>query len=145
LLVHPGRTATILYWRLLKGAGCTLAMCPLMSGRDYHSMHHENPGFNFTPKIVDGRVIFHPYNGVPGVAFHSMASFSHQPEWYRNFLYTEEQARGLDSIEDLASPGVFRWDLSKGEATMTIAVELGSALVEKRIRDAESSRRANSS
>ena len=73
VLVQPGRVATILYWRLLKGAGCTLAVRPLMSGRDYHSMHHENSGFNFTPEISAGRVVFRPYNGVPGVAFHSVS------------------------------------------------------------------------
>ena len=33
------------------------------------------------------------------------------PEWYRSFLYAEEKARGLDSAEDLASPGTFRFDL----------------------------------
>ena len=27
------------------------------------------------------------------------------PDWYRNFLYAEEKARGLDFSEDLASPG----------------------------------------
>ncbi len=115
ILVQPGRAASILYWRMLKGAGYTLAVRPLLSGRDYHAMHHENPAFNFTPEIGDQRVVFHPYGGVPSVAFHSSAAYSHQPQWYRNFLYTREQGRGLDSIEDLASPGVFRWDLSKGE------------------------------
>src|SRR5208282_5305549 len=120
VLVQPGRAATILYWRLLTGAGCTLAVRPLMSGRDYHSLHHENPGFNFTPEITDQRVVIHPYNSVPGVAFQSSAAYSHQPDWFRNFLYTEEQARGLDCIEDLASPGIFRWDLSNGEATLTV-------------------------
>lgn len=141
VLVQPGRVATILYWRLLKGAGCTLAMCPLMSGRDYHSMHHENPGFNFTPEIADGRVIFHPYNGVPAVAFHSSARYSAQPDWYRNFLYTEEQARGLDCLEDLASPGIFRWDLAQGEATMVITLESEPVPDVAQIRIDETARR----
>jgi len=142
ILVQPGRAATILYWRLTKGAGCTLAMRPLMSGRDYHSLHHENPACSFAPEIADQRVIIRPYQGVPCVAFHSSAAYSHQPEWYRNFLYTEEQARGLDCIEDLASPGIFRWDLSKGEATMAIALENEPAADVARIRDDEKSRRA---
>ena len=96
LLVQPGRAATMLYWRMLKGAGYTLAVRPLMSGRDYHSLHHENPGFNFAPEIINQRVVFHPYDGVPGVAFQTSAAYSHQPEWYRNFLYSKEQERGLD-------------------------------------------------
>ena len=34
------------------------------------------------------------------------ARYAHEPDWYRNFLYAEERARGLDCVEDLASPGV---------------------------------------
>jgi predicted glycogen debranching enzyme len=142
ILVQPGRAASILYWRMLIGAGYTLAVRPLMSGRDYHSTHHENPGFNFTPATNDRRLVFHPYSGVPGVAFQSSAAYIHQPEWYRNFLYTEEQARGLDCNEDLASPGIFRWDLSKGEATLTIALENEPLAEVARIREEERLRRA---
>jgi predicted glycogen debranching enzyme len=142
ILVQPGRAATILYWRLLKGAGCTLAMRPLMSGRDYHSLQHENPAFTFMPAVTDRRVVIRPYNDVPAVAFHSAAAYSHQPDWYRNFLYTEEQARGLDCIEDLASPGVFRWDLGKGEATLMVATENEGIADVARVRDEERSRRA---
>ena len=142
ILVQPGRAATILYWRLLKGAGGTLAMRPLLSGRDYHALHHQNPAFNFTPEISDERVVFHPYDGVPGVAFHSSAAYRHQPDWYRNFLYTREEARGLDCGEDLASPGIFRWDLSKGEARLTVAMESEPVINVARVRDDEQSRRA---
>src|SRR5271163_700133 len=31
IIVQPGHAATILYWRLVGGAGCTLAVRPLMS------------------------------------------------------------------------------------------------------------------
>ena len=142
ILVQPGRVAAILYWRLLSGAGCTLAVRPLMSGRDYHSMHHENGGFNFTPETHEGRIVFHPYNGVPGVAFQSSARYEHQQDWYRNFLYTEEQARGLDCMEDLAAPGIFRWDLAKGEATLAIAVENEPVVDVAQLKKDEATRRA---
>jgi glycogen debranching enzyme len=56
--------------------------------------------------------------------------YVHQPDWYRNFLYTQERARGLDHTEDLASPGIFRWDLSSGEAVwlLTAAGHAAAAL-----------------
>jgi predicted glycogen debranching enzyme len=142
ILVQPGRAATILNWRLLKGAACTLAMRPLMSGRDYHSLQHENPACSFRPEISDRRVVIRPYNDVPAVAFHSSATYTHQPDWYRNFLYAEEQARGLDCIEDLASPGIFRWDLAKGEATLMVATENEAIADVARVRDEERSHRA---
>ncbi len=37
----------------------------------------------------------------------SNGRYAHEPDWYRNFLYDEERARGLDCVEDLASPGDF--------------------------------------
>ena len=43
----------------------------------------------------------------------SNGAYAHAPEWYRNFLYAEERARGLDFSEDLASPGPCRFDLSR--------------------------------
>ena len=33
-----------------------------------------------------------------------------------------EQERGLDCVEDLAAPGVFRWDLSGGDAVLILGV-----------------------
>lgn len=123
IVVQPGRAATMLYWKLRKGGPCTLAARPLMSGRDYHSLHHENPAFNFAADASGQRVVIRPYTDLPGVAFQSKATYTHQPDWYRNFLYTEEQARGLDCIEDLASSGIFRWDLSKGEAIWMLSPE----------------------
>src|SRR5207247_1400517 len=54
LLVAPGRAATALYWRLHEGRGGTLAVRPLVSGRDYHALHHENPAFRFDAEAAEG-------------------------------------------------------------------------------------------
>ena len=123
LLVEPGRAATRLYWRVRSGRGGTLAVRPLVSGRDYHALHHENPAFRFDAEVSGERVVFRPYAGLPAIIARSNAVYVHQPDWYRNFLYAEERARGLDDVEDLASPGVFRWDLAQGEAVWTLAAE----------------------
>jgi len=40
-----------------------------------------------------------------------------------NFQYDEERNRGLDFNEDLAAPGVFSWDVSRGEATLAFFAE----------------------
>jgi predicted glycogen debranching enzyme len=96
---------------------------PLVSGRDYHALHHENPAFRFDAEVSEARVVLRPYPGLPAIVACSDGTYSHQPDWYRRFLYTEEQARGLDHVEDLAAPGVFRWDLSQGEAVLTLAAE----------------------
>src|SRR5439155_410758 len=123
LLVAPGRAATALYWRLHEGRGGTLAVRPLVSGRDYHALHHENPAFRFDAEVADGRVVWRPYPGLPAIVARANGAYAHQPDWYRNFLYTEERDRGLDCVEDLASPGIFRWDLARGEAPEFNAVD----------------------
>jgi predicted glycogen debranching enzyme len=94
-----------------------------VSGRDYHALHHENPAFRFDAEVSGARVVFRPYLGVPAIVARSNGAYGHQPDWYRAFLYAEERARGLDDVEDLASPGVFRWDLAGGEAVLTFAAE----------------------
>jgi len=108
VLVRPGLSSTLVYWRLKEGRGGTLAVRLLISGRDLHSLHHENPAFKFEADTGYGPLVFNPYPGVPSICVHTSAIYSYQPEWYRNFLYAAERDRGLDCVEDLASPGIFR-------------------------------------
>ncbi len=49
--------------------------------------------------------------------------------WYRNFLYREEEAQGRDCIEDLASPGVFGWDLNGHSAVLALLAQEGESLL----------------
>ena len=118
LFVAPGSGQTAMRWRRRGTGAASLHVRPLLSGRDYHSLHHENPDFRFDPIArADGVVVWQPYPDLPAVAAHGGA-YSHDPRWYRQFLYAEEAARGLDCLEDLASPGVLTWDLAAGEATL---------------------------
>jgi predicted glycogen debranching enzyme len=129
-----------------------LATRPLISGRDPHALHHENPVFRFTSeRLEDGAIRWQPYDGVPAIRAMGNGAFDSAPEWYRNFLYTEERDRGLDCTEDLASPGIFRWDLSAGEAFLVLGAEgndlevaLGASrkVSGARLRSAERRRRA---
>ena len=115
---------TVLAWRLLTSKEkAILSFRPFLSGRDYHSMHHENGAFQFEPQIQGKRLVWHPYSGLPGIIALSNGEYLHQPDWYRNFLYEQERARGLDFTEDLAAPGLFRWDLARGEAVCILAAE----------------------
>ncbi|HSE88695.1 MAG TPA: amylo-alpha-1,6-glucosidase [Candidatus Binatia bacterium] len=124
LFARNGASVTALIWRLLASKGKPILLFrPFLSGRDYHSMHHENGAFQFEPQIQGKRIVWHPYSGLPGIIALSNGEFLHQPDWYRNFLYEQERARGLDFTEDLAAPGVFRWDLARGEAACILATE----------------------
>jgi predicted glycogen debranching enzyme len=106
-----------------------LKVRPLLSGRDFHSTHHENSSFKFDAEQNCERVTFRSYDGVPAVIAYSNGSYTHEPTWYRNFLYSEELARGLDAVEDLASPGVFEFSLSEKPAVLMLAAE-GDAITD---------------
>ena len=143
ILVHE--TSTVILWRLAtRRRGYTLRLRPLLSGRDYHSLHHENGALRFDPEVRDGTWTWRPYPGIPPITAAANAAYVHEPAWYRNFSYVEEERRGLDHVEDLASPGTFRWDLSAAEAFLVLrAGEPPPAAVKaSAMRQAERRRRA---
>jgi predicted glycogen debranching enzyme len=124
LFACNGASVTVLLWRALNQKGkAILSFRPFFSGRDYHSMHHENGAFHFEPQVRGKQLVWHPYAGVPGIVAFSNGEYLHQPVWYRNFLYEQERARGLDFTEDLAAPGIISWDLARGEAVCIFAAE----------------------
>jgi predicted glycogen debranching enzyme len=152
ILVGKNASAVAVSWNLLAGAGpVTLSVRPFLSGRDCHSLHHENPVFHFEAEPEPaGFLRFRPYASVPSIAVRSSGTYVHRPDWYRNFLYTEERARGLDFSEDLACPGTFEFELSRGEAALLFAAQgheavlgtgsAGAAL--ENLRSAERARRS---
>src|SRR6266496_3813856 len=125
LFVPKGESAIFMSWKLVSpnDADLKLKVRPLLSGRDFHSTHHENSAFHFETEQNGQRVTFRSYDGVPAAIAYSNGSYTHEPTWYRNFLYSEEQARGLDAVEDLASPGVFEFSLSRKPAVLMLAAE----------------------
>lgn len=111
--------SVVLAWRLSKRApGVTLTVRPFLSGRNYHALQHENLAFRFGAAVSNEEVAWQPYPDVPGTIALTNGTYTHQPDWYRNFQYDEERARGLEFSEDLAAPGTFTWDLSSGEAVL---------------------------
>jgi predicted glycogen debranching enzyme len=151
--VRHGAPLVVLRWRVEGApAGARLCVRPLLSGRDPHALHHANDAFRFQAERLGAALRWQPYAGVPGVLALADGDYEHAPDWYWNFLYEAERARGLDHVEDLASPGVFRWGLERGEAVLVLAADVPATrecLAEKspralaaRLTDAERRRRA---
>ena len=113
LFVTHGASRVVMTWRLERRSTGrhTLDVRPLMSGRDYHALHHENGAFRFDPQAHDAVLTWRPYDGVPEITCLTTGAYRHAPDWFRNFAYTVERERGLDDTEDLASPGVLSFDL----------------------------------
>jgi predicted glycogen debranching enzyme len=142
--VRHGSPVTVLTWRLVDGKGpVRLRVRPLLSGRDYHALHHENPAFRFDADPSEpGRIVWRPYAGLPPIVALTNGHYTHAPDWYRNFLYDEERARGLDDVEDLASPGLLEFDLAAGEATLCFTTDRAATADVAALRATERKRRA---
>jgi predicted glycogen debranching enzyme len=123
IFVPRGASVAVLRWSLSGDGPASLLVRPFLSGRDFHATHHENGVFNFAAEIAGDRVTWSPYPGVLRVTARSNGQYKSQPDWYRNFSYSEEQARGLDFTEDLATPGLFEFDLATGRAELILVAE----------------------
>ncbi len=118
LSIH-GRDIVMVRWKLVdkKPSRAVLRVRPKLTGRDYHSTHHENGSLSTEAQVGNGMVLWHPYSDSPQVrAFHS-GGYRHEPSWYRHIQLPVEQQRGLDAEEDWWSPGEFTFELKPGSTT----------------------------
>lgn len=151
LFVVHGSPLAVMAWKLVgRQPRVKLEVRPYISGRSFHALHHENPAARLDALVAHEQVSWVPYEGVPAVTAASNGAYVHQPDWYRNFIYSEERSRGLDDTEDLIAPGVFRWELSTTEAVLCFTTD--SALLSaptpvlkqaQQWRNAERKRRAS--
>ena len=117
----PGRASEVLPSAHDENFGdVKLFVRPFFTGRDFHSTHHENGFFRFAPEENGERRVWCPYDGLPAVVTFCNGNYRHDPTWYRNFLYREELARGLDAVEDCAAPGIFDFALSSKPAVLML-------------------------
>ena len=81
------------------GEALVLHLRPFLAARDYHGLQHENGAWRFDAGVQGERVTFTPYDGVPAISCFGNGRYRYAPDWYRRFLYVDEQARGLDARE----------------------------------------------
>jgi len=120
-----GLQAVIVRYRVLSAPGTvSLIVRPLVNCRGYHHLTTENPDFDTAAAVSGARnlVSMTPYPSVPTLhLFLPGAYFEPWGDWYRNFEYPQEAARGLDCSEDLYSPGFFTCEFDQGDTRYLIA------------------------
>jgi predicted glycogen debranching enzyme len=145
VIVVPPRAAALVRWTLLGEApDLTLHVRPLISGRDYHALQRENDALNFTTETEpeSARLAWRPYPNQPRIVSVTNGVWEQAPTWYRGFHYPAERERGLDDVEDLASPGVLHFSLGRQPAVWVVGTRDLPALHDlDAVIDAERARR----
>ncbi|MBV9671957.1 MAG: glycogen debranching enzyme family protein, partial [Verrucomicrobia bacterium] len=123
IFVPYSKPAVILRWSKVGewNESLVLNVRPFLSGRDYHSLHHQNAAFNFDAQQLGRTIKWQPYHSLPRIIACSNGHYRHMPDWYHNFLYEQERERGLDYTEDLATPGIFKWDLTERSGLLVLS------------------------
>ena len=121
LWIHKRTQLMIRYTLVDAHSETTLRLRPLLAFRDKHSLSKAN-------MEADGRAYPVPY-GVKCKLYDSFpwlymqlnkedAEFIPAPDWYYNFEYHKELARGYDGHEDLLTAGYFEFKINKGESVI---------------------------
>ncbi|MEK7873756.1 MAG: amylo-alpha-1,6-glucosidase, partial [Chloroflexota bacterium] len=141
------RNTTYVRYLVRKAPGpATLRLRPLVTHRDYHHLTQGSRDWRFAVRRdATGacEVRAYPEAATLRLWTRPSAEFHEGPDWYWRFLYRRERERGLDCMEDLYTPGVFRATLKSGESLTVIAsaeppgnVDMNTA----RAREAEQAR-----
>jgi len=124
VLMRPGRNETQVHIEVLRASEpLHLELTPLCTYRDHHGRTQGgwDPALRETP---DGCEIEAFPSALPYRLICAGARFEKDPDWYWNFRYRAESARGLDDIEDLYRPGRFLLSLDQGaSATIVLSAE----------------------
>jgi predicted glycogen debranching enzyme len=116
---------------------CRLTIRPLVAMRDFHSLQLRDLSANKyrtdpTPTGVSITVPNLQQAAAAGATGSTLliesseAGFTRDEQWWYNFFYEIEQARGYDALEDLYHPGAFDFLATPGTSEVTIRATLGT-------------------
>ncbi len=111
-----GQNTTVVAYRNAGTETMNLRLNPLLVHRDYHSLFHQQPQFDFYA-VRSGRSlkIHAQYGAAPLYLSFSAGDFVEIRHWFNRFTYRHEQQRGLDFQEDAYSIGFVMHLLEPGK------------------------------
>ncbi len=112
------------------GEGLLLTLLPFCLSRDYHSVTQGSQDWHFIVDAQGNRCRVQAYADAPAYSLiaHPSASFSSTGYWYWHVLHRRERERGLNDLEDVYQPGLFRVVLTPGmHMTFVLSSETGLA------------------
>jgi predicted glycogen debranching enzyme len=120
-----GHSLVIVRYRMIGSPGtASLIVRPIVNCRGYHELSRKNSEFDTSAEISGARDLVsmkaYPQAPVLRLRFPG-AYFEPWGDWYLNFEYPEEAARGLDYREDQHSSGFFTCDFEPGDTRYLLA------------------------
>jgi glycogen debranching enzyme len=110
--IHGSPTTLLRYELVEAPAAALLELRFFFPARDIHALTHENAAINQAAYFEKGVMQYTPYEGLPAVYVSvDQGRYIHAPEWWKNFWYREDAARGFEAVEDQFSPGVLHMAL----------------------------------
>ncbi|HOW31843.1 MAG TPA: amylo-alpha-1,6-glucosidase, partial [Bacteroidales bacterium] len=101
----------------------TLRLRPFMAFRNIHAVSKANGNADLSYQEAANGIRMRMYPGFSNLVmqFSKKPAFAYRPDWYFNFEYIREKARGYDYLEDLLTPGTFEMPIAKGESVYFVA------------------------
>mgnify|MGYP003305515414 FL=1 len=121
LWVHNRTQLMIRYTLVDAHSETTLRLRPLLAFRDKHALSKANMEADGRAYPIPYGVKCRLYDGFPWLYMQlnkEDAEFVAAPDWYYNFEYTKELARGYEGHEDLLTTGYFEFKIKKGESVI---------------------------
>jgi predicted glycogen debranching enzyme len=121
LFMAPGRNVSYVGLRVIRAsAPLKVEFQPLCTYRDYHS--HSRGVRPFVLEAGTGDCSIRAFDGARPIRLSlGEGSFEAAPDWYWNFFHRAEGERGLDTGEDLYTPGRFKAQLTATQEIFFIA------------------------
>lgn len=121
LWVHNRTQLMIRYTLVDAHSETTLRLRPLLAFRDKHALSKANMEADGRAYPIPYGVKCRLYDGFPWLHMQlnkEDAEFIAAPDWYYNFEYRKELARGYEGHEDLLTTGYFEFKIKKGESVI---------------------------
>ncbi len=121
LWIHNRTQLMIRYTLVDAHSETTLRLRPLLAFRDKHSLSKANMEADGRAYPIPYGVKCRLYDGFPWLHMQldkEDAEFIAAPDWYYNFEYRKELARGYEGHEDLLTTGYFEFKIKKGESVI---------------------------
>jgi len=91
---------------------------PFLAYRNIHALSKANNDVERKYDAIPNGIKVRMYLGYPylHLQFSKPVDYVHAPDWYYDFDYMREKARGYESMEDLYTPGCFELPIKVGES-----------------------------